>query len=284
MIAAHVHQPAAHAAAGELGWVASAVALAVLVVTYVVGIVRRTGAMGRPWSGWRTAAWVTGSVLLVVGASPWLTSLAHADARAHMVQHLVLGMYAPLGLVLAAPVTLLLGASSTTNRRRLSSLLASPPVRFLSHPMIAGLINVGGLYVLYLTGLYAASMSSTPLQLLVNAHFLLGGALFTWSIAGPDPAPHRPPIHVRVAALVLAAGAHAYLAQLLYARAGELPPGGHHSATEIEQAAQWMYYGGDVAELALAAALFTTWYRARGRGVRVTDQLDRGATPLSASR
>jgi putative membrane protein len=33
----------------------------------------------------------------------------------------------------------------------------------------------------------------------------------------------------------------------------------------MEQAAQWMYYGGDIAEILLATALFASWYQQRGR-------------------
>jgi hypothetical protein len=47
---------------------------------------------------------------------------------------------------------------------------------------------------------------------------------------------------------VLATAAHAYLAKLLYARAPQVPLGSLHTVTEMEQAAQWMYYGGDIAE------------------------------------
>jgi putative membrane protein len=48
--------------------------------------------------------------MLGLATSPPLEALAHADARGHMAQHLLLGMYAPLALVLGAPLTLLLGS------------------------------------------------------------------------------------------------------------------------------------------------------------------------------
>ena len=75
-----------------------------------------------------------------------------------------------------------------------------------------------------------------------------------------------------------AAAAHAYLAKtkLLFARAPQLPPGSPHTVTEMEQAAQWMYYGDDIAEVLLATALFASWYRQRGRRQpRRTRQPDR---------
>ncbi|MBB4911490.1 cytochrome c oxidase assembly protein [Actinophytocola algeriensis] len=82
--------------------------------------------------------------------------------------------------------------------------------------------------------------------------------MFTWSIAGPDSAPRRPGMPTRVVALVLAVAAHSVLAKVLYARAPEGPDG-----EAVREAAQLMYYGGDLAELALAAALFAIWYRRR---------------------
>ena len=61
--------------------------------------------------------------------------------------------------------------------------------------------------------------------------------------------------------MLLAITAHAFLGKLLYAEAGRLPPGTHYPAVEMEQAAQWMYYGGEIAELLLVAAFFTWRYR-----------------------
>ncbi|MFH5824437.1 cytochrome c oxidase assembly protein [Georgenia sp. AZ-5] len=128
----------------------------------------------------------------------------------------------------------------------------------MSHPVTAAVLNVGGMFVLYLTPLFPLSLHHAGLQALVLVHFLLAGCLYAWAIAGPDPAPRRPGMGTRVAVLVLAAGAHAYLAKLLYARVAESVPEGHDGAAE---AAVWMYYGGDVAEVLLAVALFTSWYR-----------------------
>ncbi|OLT54332.1 cytochrome c oxidase assembly protein [Cellulosimicrobium sp. CUA-896] len=219
-VAAHGHDPVAHGAVPDVvGWLVPVVVLAVLVGAYLALAARRERATGRRWGRGRTASWVAGATLLALAVSPPVATLAHGDARGHMVQHLLLGMYAPLGLVLAAPVTLLLGACSTAGRRRVTAVLGSVPVRVLTHPVVAGVVDMGGLYALYLTGLYAASTASTPLHVLVGAHFVLAGTSFTWAVAGRDPAPHRAGLRVRVGALVLAAGAHAYLAKLLYARA-----------------------------------------------------------------
>lgn len=252
-----------------------ALVVIVPVACYALGVARLRRRLGRRWSTWRTAGFALGTVLAAAALSPPLSDLAHADARGHMAQHLLLGMYAPLALVLAAPVTLLLGATPLAARGAVGAVLRSRPVQVLSHPVTAAVLSVGGLYLLYLTPLYAASAQSAPLHHLVHLHFLAAGALYVWAIAGPDPAPHRPGTAMRVSVLLLSAAAHAYLAKLIYARAGDLPPGGSHGIQEMQHAAQVMYYGGDVAEILLAVALFAGWYRLRGRERRPRTVLTR---------
>ncbi len=241
-------------------WVLPLLVLAVGAGGYLLGAAAYAGRRHRDWSSWRTASWLAGVVVIATALSPVLADQA-AQARGHMVQHLLLGMLGPLALVLGAPVTLLLGATSSTLGRRVTRILRTRAFHLLSHPVTAAVLNVGGMFVLYLTPLYALAGREAWVHHLVHVHFLAAGYLFAWSIAGPDPAPRRPGMGMRVGVLVLAAAAHSYLGKLLYARAGELPPGAGHTVAEMETAAQWMYYGGDVTELLLAAALFSAWYR-----------------------
>ncbi|MGB3852135.1 MAG: cytochrome c oxidase assembly protein, partial [Tunicatimonas sp.] len=98
---------------------------------------------------------------------------------------------------------------------------------------------------------------------LVHLHFLAAGCLFTWAIAGPDPAPHRSSFALRLGVLFVNVATHGYLSKLMYAY--RWPRGTHHALAEIQDAAQWMYYGGDVAEALLAVALFSGWYQTRAR-------------------
>jgi putative membrane protein len=246
------------------GWVVPLAVVSVTVACYLAATTRYRALRGRGWKRWRTTSWVAGAVLVALALSP-LSSAAAGTATGHMAQHVTLGMIAPLALVLGAPLTLLLATVTPATGRRVSSILRLRLVHVAAHPVTAGVLHVGGLYLLYLTPLYALSVSSDSLHHAVHLHFLAVGYLYSWSIAGPDPAPARPAVRTRVVVLVLAAGAHSYLAKLLYARADELPPGSHHTAAEMEAAAQWMYYGGDVAELLLAGALFATWYQLAGR-------------------
>ncbi len=205
----------------------------------------------------RRSAW--GGLLLGAGGFQLVDGLVnHKVLRVHQVRYDVELLPYDLGWNLAAVLLLVAGA------RRLAGALRSPVVRVVAHPVTAALLDVGVLFVLYLTPLLAATATRPWLHALVLVHMLLAGCLFTWAVLGQGPGPRRPRLAVRLAVLVAAAGAHAYLATLLYARAEIHAHHDAHAAT-MQQAALWMYYGGDVAEILLAVALLAAWYR---RGAR----------------
>ena len=182
---------------------------------------------------------------------------AHTSFTAHMLGHLLLGMAAPLLLVLAAPVTLALRALPVVAARRLSRLLRSPYARVVSHPVVAGTLNAGGLWVLYASPVYPLMHASPTVHLLVHAHVLLAGYLFTASLVGRDPDPHRASMTVRSVVLVAFIAAHSVLAKWLYAN----PPAG--VAPEDGRAgAQLMYYGGGAVGALLLVLPFSRWYAA----------------------
>jgi putative membrane protein len=112
---------------------------------------------------------------------------------------------------------------------------------------------------LYFTPLYNAAMAHPSLHYLVHLHFLAAGCLYTWVIAGPDPAPHRPSVPMRLLVLGVAVVVHSVLAQMLYAGWHVAVPA---PASQLQRGAELMYYGGDIAEMLLAFALVTSWHPA----------------------
>jgi putative membrane protein len=248
----------------DLSWLLPVVAGALPVLLYLLAV-RRVQETGRRWDPFRTAAFTCGAGGVGLALSPLLDE---QTLTGHMAQHVVLGMLAPIALVLGAPLTLVLSVAQLRMRRRLAGLLRARPVHLVSHPTTAGLLVLAGLYGLYLTPLYALTLRSEPVHLLVHLHVLLVGCLYAWAIAGPDPAPRRPGIGVRLAVVVLVGGAHGFLAKLLYSRADAWPSGAGMPAAEVEEAAQWMYYGGHLADVVLLIALLSAWYARRGRELR----------------
>lgn len=209
------------------------------------------------WPAHRTVLWGLGLAAAGAAVVGPLAAAAHGSFAAHMLGHLLLGMVAPLCLVLAAPVTLALRALPVARARSLSRVLRSGPVRVLTHPVVAAVLSAGGLWVLYTTGLYSRTHESVAVHALVHAHVLLSGYLFTASVAGVDPDPHRASFALRGAVLVGFLTAHTVLAKWLY---GHPPPG--VEAGEARTGSQLMYYGGDAVDLALLVVFFAQWYAA----------------------
>ena len=225
--------------------------LALLVAGWVyVVAARRTS-----WPTGRTVRWLLGVASATTGVA---VSAGPHDLRAHVAGHLLLGMAAPLLMVTAAPVTLALRTLPRTRARALARLLRSRPVAVVTHPAVAAVLDVGGLWVLYRTELLAAAPAA-----LVHLHMVLTGYLFAFSLVGRDPAPHRPALGVRAGVLVAAVAAHDVLAKLLYA----YPPPGVPAAT-AEAAGELLYYGSAPVHLVLFVLLGREWAAAQVRVAR----------------
>lgn len=213
----------------------------------------------------RTVRWLLGVAAAVAGL---LLGLAGAhDLRLHVAGHLLVGMLGPLLLVTAAPVTLALRALPRRRARAVARLLQSRPVAVSTHPAVAAVLDVGGLWLMYRTDLLAA----VPLAL-VQLHMLLAGYLFAFSLVGADPAPHRARFGVRAGVLVATVAAHDVLAKLIYA-------GG---SAQAEAAGLLMYYGAAPVHLALFVLLGQEWATGQGRIRRRGQRL--AATRSAASQ
>jgi putative copper resistance protein D len=156
---------------------------------YVVGV-RRLHARGRSWSATRTAAFLAGLAVVLVATESGIAAYDRVLFSLHVVQHILLGMVAPLLLVLGAPITLALQAGSRTSQRRILRVLHSIPARVLTHPLTAWLLFATSIVTLYFTPLYELSLRSEWFHVATHAYFLLAGCLFLAHVVGLDPIPH----------------------------------------------------------------------------------------------
>ena len=229
---------------------------------YLVGTLRLRRD-GHRWPRGRTACLMAGTLCVAAALLPPVS--AHDELFAvHVLQHLLLGMAGPALLALSAPITLALRTAPPPVRHVLLVVLHSRPAAFLAAPAFAVTVNLGGLYALYLTHLYAAAERSDLIHAAVHLHMFMAGCLLSWALIGTDPVRRRPAGQVRVIVLVVAAAGHDFLSKFMYAR--DLPfSAGSLAARHF--GAELMYYGGTLVDVALAVILMTQWYQSRGRAL-----------------
>jgi len=267
------HDAHSHAA-GAVEVLLPLAALTTVTTVYLI-LAWRRAREPRGWNSWRTICFLGGMTMLAIALLPQVSPFPAGDFRTHMHQHLLIGMYAPIGLVLGAPITLVLRSVPARGGRAIGRALRSRQSHLLAHPLTALVLSLGGLIALYFTPLYGMTTTNAVLHHAVHVHFLVAGYLFAWVIAGPDPAPRRPSVPFRLVILGVAIAGHAVISQLMYAGAFvqiAVPP------QQLRGAGELMYYGGDVAELLIALALVTTW-RHRRRSPRLA-----GATASASVR
>jgi putative membrane protein len=211
----------------------------------------------KTWPVSRVFLWVFGILTLEVALVGPLASRAHTDFTAHMVGHLLLGMLSPLLLVLSAPMTLVLRTLSVQYARQLTSIVKSSPIQFLSNPLVASILNVGGLWVLYTTKLYGMMHHHVYIHVLIHLHVFLAGYFFTFSMISIDPTSHRTRFRYRAVVLLLALTAHGILSKYIFA----YPPNGVPKS-QAELGGMLMYYGGDLIDLILIIVFCSQWYKA----------------------
>jgi len=195
--------------------------LTLLVALYIKGVVVLTK-RGDKWPIGRTIAFALGIAATNFATSGGLGLYAQFSFSYHMMSHMVLGMIAPIGLVLGAPMTLALrtlpqGRNSEERGVR-GSLLAALHSKIgviYTNPIVALAIFDGSLFALYFTDLFAVLMQSHVGHLFMSLHFLAAGFLFFFIIIGVDPNPRRVHHLVQIVILFAAMSIHAFFSVAL---------------------------------------------------------------------
>jgi cytochrome c oxidase assembly factor CtaG len=195
--------------------------LLTMVALYVKGVMVLTK-RGDKWPVGRTISFALGIAVIDFATSGGLGLYAHFSFSYHMLAHMLLGMIAPIGLVLGAPMTLALRTlpqgRTPSERGVRGSLLAALHSKigiFYTNPIVALLIFDGSLFGLYFTDLFANMMQSHIGHLFMTLHFLAAGFLFFFVVIGIDPNPRKIPHLVQMVILFAAMSIHAFFSVAL---------------------------------------------------------------------
>ena len=268
--------------------------LVTAVALYIKGVVQLSR-RGDKWPVGRTVAFALGISAIDYATSGGLGVYAKFSFEYHMVAHMVLGMVAPIGIVLGAPITLALrtlpqGRQSDERgiRGSLIALLHSKPAGIFTNPVMALALFDGSLFALYMTPLFGNLMQSHIGHLAMNVHFLLAGILFFHVIIGVDPNPRKVPYIVRIVILFAAMSIHAFFAIALISTSTLLDQGYFVSLQtpwNLDLLAD-QHAGGSIAwamgEIPILLALVATFIQWMRDDQRETKRIDRNEARLAA--
>jgi len=268
--------------------------LVTLVALYIKGVAVLKK-RGDSWPVGRTISFALGIAAIDLATSGGLGVYALFSFQYHMIAHMVLGMLAPIGLVLGAPITLALRTlpqGRTPDERGVrGTLLAALHSRYsgvITNPVVALALFDGSLFVLYFTDLFGNLMQNHAGHLFMNIHFMLAGFLFFHVIIGIDPNPRRIPHIVRMVMLFAAMSIHAFFAIALLATS-TLIDGGYYASIQTpwvtdlladQHAAGSIAWGmGELPIIAALTATFIQWMRDDSREAK---RIDRNEARMAA--
>jgi cytochrome c oxidase assembly factor CtaG len=217
------------------------------------------------------------AVALLSGVARYDTTLFSV----HMVQHLLLTLVAPPLIVLGAPITQVLRASSPETRQRvLLPILHSRVVSVLTHPIVAWLIFTAVMWGSHFSPLFDRSLEDRLIHDLEHGLFLASGLLFWGPLVAVDPAPGRMGYPARIGYVFLQMPQNSFLAiAILFAASPLYPhyvtlgaPYGIDALSDQRLAAGIMWFFGDVIFLIATLAVLAGWMRAEERSTAAADR------------
>jgi putative copper resistance protein D len=268
--------------------------LITLVALYIKGV-RILKKRGDSWPVGRTVSFALGIAAIDFATSGGLGVYALFSFQYHMIAHMILGMLAPIGLVLGTPLTLALRTlpqGRTPDERGVrGSLLAALHSRYsviITNPVVALALFDGSLFVLYFSNLFGDLMQNHAGHFFMNVHFLLAGYLFFHVIIGIDPNPRKVPHIVRIVILFTAMSIHAFFAISLLATS-TLIDGGYYKAistpwvtdllADQHAAGSVAWAMGEIPIIIAITATFIQWMRDDSREAK---RIDRNEARMAA--
>jgi cytochrome c oxidase assembly factor CtaG len=142
--------------------------------------VRSLAGDGRPVPAWRQVCYAAGLITLAGALSPPVDTLADQLLVAHMAEHLLIGDFSALLIVLGLTGPLL----APLLRNQIVAKL-----RVLTHPVVALVVWATNFYVWHLPVLYQAALRHDAIHALQHASFLAFGIAMWMALLGPLPKP-----------------------------------------------------------------------------------------------
>jgi putative membrane protein len=254
------------------GWtIEPAVALPLLVAAFGwLWVVRRIDRLhpANPVPRRRSVAFLSGLAVIALALMSGIDTYDTTLFSVHMVQHLMLTLFAATLIALAAPITALLrGATPNVRRTVILPILHSRVLRIVSFPVVAWIVFAGVMWGTHFSPIFDLSLEDPLVHDLEHALYLGAGLLFWWPAVGLDPSPWRMPHPVRALYVLTQMPQNTFLAVTilnssvpLYAHYATLVrPWGPSALEDQRIAGGLMWLVGDILFIAAMAAVVAGW-------------------------
>ena len=263
-------------------------------VLYLWGVLRvRRIDPDRPWSARRTAAFLAAMVLVALAVESVVGVYDDTLYYDHMVQHLVLIMLAAPLIAMAAPVELVVRATTGRSHAVVVRAVDSPVAGFVGHPVTGFVLYAVLVPAVHLTGLYDIMLTNDLAHDNEHLLFLVVGYLFWRPVVAVEPSRHPLTPVMRLVYLMLAVPIDTFsgLALLsanheLFASYGQFHrPWGPSLVGDLHAGGAIMWVAGDTLMALAMIPVVVVWIRSEDAAARRVDaELDRARALASAGR
>ena len=255
-------------------------------IFYLWGV-ERLRRRGDAWPIHRPIMWCGAMAILVYTTSGGVAVYGEFLFSAHMIEHMLLTMLIPVGIVLGAPVTLVARAievrhdGSRGMREWFLGIIHSKWIGFVGHPLVSTVVFGLSLMVFYYSPLLSWASTTHLGHEWMILHFLLAGYLFVQALIGVDPSPHRTSYPVRMILLMGTMGFHAFFGLSLMTGTSLLLPEWFgamgrtwgDSPLVDQQVGGAIAWGiGELPTLILSAMVVLSWIRSDEREAKRSDR------------
>ena len=211
----------------------------------------------------RRRSFVAGLLVLAIALASPIAALDGNYFWVHMLQHMLITLVAAPLLVLGAPVTLALRATTGTARARIVAVTKHPVTRAIGHPLVAWIAFISVLWLSHFTALYGWALESYWAHMLEHALYLGTALLFWRPVVGTDPGAATLGHATRLAFVALAMPAHMFLGLVIYSSDDVLydhyAVPGHDVLADQELAGILMWIGANPPLLIALVAVMLAW-------------------------
>jgi len=167
--------------------------LAVLAIGYVLAVRHVDEAHPtNPVPRARTFFWLLGLATIFVALQSPIERYDTTLFSIHMIQHVLLMLFAAPFLALGAPITLVLRTVRPETRRRVVlPILHSLPVRIITFPVITWVLFAAVMWGTHFSPIFERSLEEPTVHQFEHLLYIVTACLFWWPVVALDPSPWR---------------------------------------------------------------------------------------------